>query len=339
MLVWAKKHGRKQLPWQKQRSVYRVWVSEIMLQQTQVDTVIPYFEKFMRKFATVKDLADAQQDEVLHYWSGLGYYARARNLHKAAQLIRDEYKNEFPTDIDEVMALPGIGRSTAAAILSLSFNQQHTILDGNVKRVLARHQAIEGWPGRATNEKKLWAIAEQFTPKNNCAEYTQAMMDLGATLCTRSKPECVECPVQNDCLAFDQGLQNELPHSKPKKQIPIRNTVMLAVANQHTGLLMQRRPNQGIWGGLWSFPEFDSEQSAMEWCLSNFQKKPQKHQKLPKITHTFSHFRLQITPVSVEYNTPIHWVMEADDWVWYKHGSSQVGLAAPVNELIKQLVI
>ncbi len=339
VLDWAQKHGRKQLPWQQDRSAYRVWVSEIMLQQTQVDTVIPYFEKFMQRFSTVIELADAQQDEVLHYWSGLGYYARARNLHKAAQSIRDNNKGEFPTDIDEVIALPGIGRSTAGAILSLSFNQQHTILDGNVKRVLARHQAIEGWPGIPANEKKLWAIAEHLTPGNHCAEYTQAMMDLGATLCKRSKPECAQCPVQDDCLAFEKDLQHELPHSKPKKQIPIRNTVMLAVTNQQAGLLMQRRPNQGIWGGLWSFPEFDSAQSAMEWCLLNFKKEPDNHQQLPRITHTFSHFRLQITPVSVKYNTPIHWVMEADDWVWYKHDSSQVGLAAPVNELIKQLAI
>ena len=339
VLLWAADYGRKQLPWQQQRTAYRVWVSEIMLQQTQVDTVIPYFQKFMQAFPTIEALATAEQDEVLHYWSGLGYYARARNLHKAAQLIRDSYQGEFPTDIDEVMTLPGIGRSTAGAILSLSFNHKHTILDGNVKRVLARHQAIQGWPGSSANQKALWAIAEQLTPETDCADYTQAMMDLGATLCKRSKPQCELCPVSMDCLALDKGVQNELPHSKPKKQIPTRKTVMLAISSDQTGLLMQRRPNQGIWGGLWSFPEFDSEESALNWCSRTFQQTPESHQKLDQMTHTFSHFRLQITPVTVKYRTPIHWVMEADEWVWYKHGSSQVGLAAPVDQLIKQLAI
>ena len=337
VLSWAADHGRKHLPWQQQRTAYRVWVSEIMLQQTQVDTVIPYFEKFMERFLTNEMLAEAKQDEVLHYWSGLGYYARARNLHKAARLISDSFQGEFPTNIDEVIALPGIGRSTAGAILSLSYNQKHTILDGNVKRVLARHQAIEGWPGSAKNEKKLWAIAEQLTPETDCVDYTQAMMDLGATLCKRSKPLCQLCPVSIDCLALEKGIQDELPHSKPKKQIPTREIVMLAVTSELTGLLMQRRPNQGVWGGLWSFPEFDSEQSALDWCSRTFQQAPVQHQKLDKLIHTFSHFRLQITPVSVKIGTPIHWVMEADEWVWYKHGSSQVGLAAPVDQLIKQL--
>ncbi len=335
--MWASEHGRKQLPWQQQRTAYRVWVSEIMLQQTQVDTVIPYFQKFMQAFPSIEKLASAAQDEVLHYWSGLGYYARARNLHKAAQLICDQHKGEFPEDIDTVITLPGIGRSTAGAILSLSFNQKHTILDGNVKRVLARHEALEGWPGSSANEKILWAIAEEYTPETDCADYTQAMMDLGATLCKRSKPQCELCPVNNDCLALKHGMQNELPHSKPKKQIPTRNTVMLAVNSEQTGLLMQRRPSHGVWGGLWSFPEFESEKSALDWCSRTFRKAPDNYRTLDQLTHMFSHFRLQITPVTVRYSTPIHWVMEADEWVWYKHGSSQVGLAAPVDQLIKQL--
>ena len=339
VITWASKHGRKQLPWQKQRTAYRVWVSEIMLQQTQVETVIPYFEKFMASFPSIQCLADAQQDEVLHHWSGLGYYARARNLYKAAQIMRDTYQAEFPVTFNEVIDLPGIGRSTAGAILSLSFNQRHPILDGNVKRVLARHCAIEGWPGSARNEKKLWEIAEELTPETDCAQYTQAIMDLGATLCKRSKPQCELCPVHHDCLALTNNRQHELPHSKPKKQIPTRKTVMLAVSNEQTGLLMQRRPNQGIWGGLWSFPEFEDEKSALAWYSLTFQESPDSHQILDQLTHTFSHFRLQITPLAVKVQTPTHWVMEADEWVWYKHGTSQVGLAAPVDQLIKLLAI
>ena len=337
VLKWAKKHGRKKLPWQQQRTAYRVWISEIMLQQTQVDTVIPYFEKFMQRFADIEQLANAQQDEVLHHWSGLGYYARARNLHKAAQIIRDQHAGEFPQEIDDVQALPGIGRSTAGAILSLSFNQKHAILDGNVKRVFARHAMIEGWPGAAKVEKQLWQIAEKNTPTSHNDCYTQAMMDLGATVCTRSQPNCEACPVSVDCLALEHGRQHELPHAKPKKQLPEKETYMLLLENNQQQLLMQRRPNSGIWGGLWSFPEFTSEQDLMNWCACQFEKVPQITQVLTKLTHTFSHFRLHITPISVRYDTPIHWVMEDDEWVWYKHGTSQAGLAAPVNRLIKQL--
>lgn len=339
VLAWAKQHGRKHLPWQTKRSAYRVWVSEIMLQQTQVDTVIPYFEKFMQRFTSIDELANAEQDEVLHYWSGLGYYARARNLHKAAQMIRDQYQSEFPSDIERVVELPGIGRSTAGAILSLSANQTHTILDGNVKRVLARHCAIEGWPGSAKVEKQLWTIAEQLTPNKNNSDYTQAMMDLGATCCTRSKPNCESCPVSEDCLALAHKRQHELPHSKPKKQIPQRSTFMLVLQNQDQQLLMQRRPNHGVWGGLWSFPEFESKQLSLDWCLTMFNEQPKSVVTLDNLTHTFSHFRLLITPISVAYDTPIHWVMEDDQWVWYKHDTSQVGLAAPVNQLVKQLAI
>ena len=339
VLQWAKKHGRTQLPWQKNKNAYRVWVSEIMLQQTQVETVIPYFEKFMNQFPTIETLANAPQDQVLHLWSGLGYYARARNLHKAAKILHKDYQGEFPNEINEVMALPGIGRSTAAAILSLSFDQPHAILDGNVKRVLARHQAIEGWPGNAQVEKNLWSIAEQFTPNKNNALYTQSMMDLGATICTRTKPACSQCPVYEDCLALHTNRQHELPHKKPKKAVPSKNTVMLAVIHPTSGLLMQRRPNHGIWGGLWSLPEFDSEQSAIDWCLRTFRDTPRSQQIMSPFTHTFSHFRLNITPVTVEYDNPSHWVMEGDEWVWYKNGSSQAGLAAPVEQLIKQLAI
>lgn len=338
LLKWAEQYGRTDLPWQKNRTPYRVWVSEIMLQQTRVETVIPYFQKFMRRFASIKALADAPRDEVLHYWSGLGYYARARNLQKAARQIRDRHGGRFPGDLEQALALPGIGRSTAAAILSLSKDQQHTILDGNVKRVLTRHQAIEGWPGSASVEKTLWHIAEQLTPNKNNAAYTQAIMDLGATLCTRKNPQCGLCPVNESCLARKSGRQHQLPGSKPGKAMPTRNTIMLAISSKQAGLLMQRRPSHGLWGGLWSFPEFATEKKALAWCARTFPGEPESQQLLPVISHTFSHYRLSIKPVAVRYKTPVHWVMEGDDWVWYKHGSSRAGLAAPVNQLIRQLV-
>ena len=217
LLDWFDEHGRKDLPWQHPKDAYRVWVSEVMLQQTQVQTVIPYFERFMARFPDVITLADAAQDDVLQHWSGLGYYARARNLHRAAQVIRDNHAGEFPRTLDEVIDLPGIGRSTAGAILSLAFGQRHTILDGNVKRVLARHQAVEGWPGRTAVAKQLWEIAEQYTPEENTAAYTQAIMDLGATLCTRSKPACERCPVATDCQALSLAVSYRTPGAQAEK--------------------------------------------------------------------------------------------------------------------------
>ena len=325
------------MPWQKEITPYRVWVSEIMLQQTRVETVIPYFEKFMQRFPDVNALADASQDEVLHYWSGLGYYARARNMHAAAQQIQSEYAGVFPVKFEQVVALKGIGRSTAAAILSLSQNKPYAILDGNVKRVLARHGAVHGWPGKPKVEQQLWQIAEQYTPTKNNAAYSQALMDLGALVCTRSNPNCDACPIANDCQALASNLVQQLPHAKPKKELPVKDTCMLAIRNQHADILMQRRPNQGIWGGLWSLPEFENEEAALNWCTRKFSRAPQAPKKLEEISHTFSHFKLRITPVSVHYPTPIHWVMEAEDWVWYKHGSSQAGLAAPVSKLLKNL--
>jgi len=222
VLHWYQKHGRKYLPWQQDRTPYRVWISEIMLQQTQVATVIPYYERFMERFPDIVSLADAKSDEVLHYWSGLGYYARARNLHKAALIVRDRYQGEFPQDFALVAELPGIGRSTAGAILSLACNQRHAILDGNVKRVLARYFMIDGWPGSTNTLNQLWNKAEQLTPKGDVASYNQAMMDLGSGICTRSKPNCLACPVNHDCQAYHQQKQAEFPNRKPKKSIPVR---------------------------------------------------------------------------------------------------------------------
>jgi A/G-specific adenine glycosylase len=264
ILAWFDEHGRKDLPWQSPKDPYRTWVSEIMLQQTQVQTVIPFFERFMARFPDVVALADAAQDEVMHHWSGLGYYARARNLHRAAQLIRDDYGGEFPDTLEAMMGLPGIGRSTAGAILSLSMNQRQPILDGNVKRVLARHEAVGGWPGKVSVANALWDIAERNTPQERVADYTQAIMDLGATLCTRSKPACGRCPVAADCAARKSGSEHNFPGRKPKKDKPLRSTTMV-LATSNSSLFLERRPEAGIWGGLWSLPEING-QRVEDWC-------------------------------------------------------------------------
>ena len=336
VLKWAQHSGRHHLPWQKPRSAYRVWVSEVMLQQTQVETVIPYFEKFMQAFPNITTLAGASQDAVLHHWSGLGYYARARNLHKAAQIIVEKYTGKFPINIEQVMALPGIGRSTAGAILSLSFNQRHAILDGNVKRVLARHTGTYGWPGSAKVEKILWQYAEQRTPVDNNAAYTQAMMDLGATLCTRSRAKCERCPVQHDCYAHEMLEQSNLPTRKPKKDYPEKEVVMLVVKCSEQGLLMERRPDTGIWGGLLSFPEFENTHSAVQWFQEQFNQNGQDYCEHELIKHVFSHYSLNIQPISIQLDAPSLRVMERSEWVWYKYPQIQAGVAAPVNKLLKQ---
>lgn len=339
VLDWYAEHGRKNLPWQLDSDAYKIWVSEIMLQQTRVETVIPYYEKFMQQFSTVSELAAANIDEVLHLWTGLGYYARARNLHKAAQKIVDEYKGQFPKQLEEVIALPGIGRSTAAAILALSFNQAHAILDGNVKRVLARCFAIEGWPGSASVEQQLWQQADALLPDNKFAEYTQAMMDLGATLCTRSNPSCSTCPVQTNCEAFVQQRQTELPTPKPSKKIPQRD-VMVAIIqdSQDDSIWLEKRPPVGIWGGLYSFPEFEDADKLDAWINQHYKNSPSSSQSLPVISHTFSHFRLQMHPRLIQIDKKPNGVMEDDLGVWYKLTGQKVGLAAPVKKALEQVL-
>ena len=234
-----------------------------MLQQTQVATLIPYFNKFMRSFPSISYLANAPIDEVLHHWTGLGYYARARNLHKAAQIIRDQFDGAFPEEFDDVIALPGIGRSTAGAVLSLTLNKHFPILDGNVKRVLTRHQKIEGWTGEKKVENQLWALADKITPLKETNVFNQAMMDMGAMICTRSKPKCHECPVSDDCLALADNCMTAFPTPKAKKKIPVKTAVMLVLKNKQQMIQLTQRPPTGIWGGLWCFPEFTDNESAL----------------------------------------------------------------------------
>jgi len=338
MLAWFDQHGRKDLPWQQDPTPYRVWVSEIMLQQTQVRTVIPYYQRFMQAFPELLALAEAPLDQVLHHWSGLGYYARARNLHRAAQQIRDHCAGCFPEHIEAVTRLPGIGRSTAGAILSLACGQRHAILDGNVKRVLARFHAVEGWPGKAAVLERLWALAEASTPLERVAAYNQAMMDLGATLCTRGSPDCAGCPLQTDCRACRQGRQRDFPAPRPRRALPVRSVHMLLLTVADGGVYLQRRPPTGIWGGLWSFPEFDSETALLAWCDQKQIPVPGRLAPWQALRHTFSHFHLDITPCHLQLQNPRLSVMEGEGTVWYKTGQSgSLGLAAPVQRLLMRL--
>jgi A/G-specific adenine glycosylase len=339
VLQWYAQHGRKDLPWQMDRTPYRVWVSEVMLQQTQVATVIPYFERFMARFPDVISLANADIDEVLHLWSGLGYYARGRNLHKAACKVRDEHAGVFPENFDAVQGLPGVGRSTAGAILALACDQRHAILDGNVKRVLARFHAVAGWPGESSVLEQLWTCAERYTPTKCVADYTQAMMDLGATLCTRTRPRCGDCPLVADCQAHATGREREYPGSKPRRVLPVRATHMLLVRNAQGEVLLQQRPPSGIWGGLWSLPEIDSATVAEDWCRQHLGMTIRRLESWPALRHTFSHFHLDITPLLIELGkNRAQSVLEGQATVWYNTRSEDPrGLAAPVKRLLERL--
>jgi len=338
LLNWWDIAGRKDLPWQQDVSPYRVWVSEIMLQQTQVATVERYYGPFLRAFPTVQSLAAAEQDAVLHLWSGLGYYTRARNLHKAAQVVIDKFAGELPDVLDDLIALPGIGRSTAGAILALASDQRHAILDGNAKRVLARVFAVEGWSGSTQNMKKLWGYAEQCTPSVRVANYTQAIMDLGATLCTRRRPDCECCPFKLRCEAYRAGAVERIPAPKPKKVKPRRAAVLVMARRNTAEVLLEKRPANGIWGGLWSFPELASLGEIDNWCLQRMGVLPAKRREWPTVEHSFSHFDFDMTPIELEFDTKASTVMEADRWLWYNtHSPDGVGLAAPVARLIDAL--
>jgi A/G-specific adenine glycosylase len=333
LLDWFADHGRKDLPWQKNITPYRVWVSEIMLQQTQVATAIPYFERFVDKFPTVETLASADLDEVLHSWSGLGYYARARNLHKSARLI---YDHSFPDTLESLLQLPGIGQSTAGAILSIACQQSHAILDGNVKRVLTRFKAIKGWSGQSKINKMLWEISKQYTPHNRTAEYTQAIMDLGATICTRKKPSCLKCPVLLGCKAKQLNRTDDFPTPKPVKTLPIKQCTFLILKNSENEILLEKRPPRGIWGSLWSFPEFSDIQAACFWCHDkNIQ--TDKLRTLSPGRHTFSHFHLDYSVILIKTKSPTNFVMEADYSVWYKtQNEDRIGLPTLIKKLIQQ---
>lgn len=338
LLHWFDQHGRKNLPWQKPRTAYRVWVSEIMLQQTQVVTAIPYFERFMQRFDSLQALAAADTDEVMHYWSGLGYYARARNLHKAALAVVNSGMTDLPAQREALEALPGIGRSTAAAIVAQVWNQPEAILDGNVKRVLTRHQNIAGWTGQADVLKQLWQLAEALTPEARVADYTQAIMDLGATLCTRTRPKCQQCPLAEDCLALANDTVGQLPTPKKKKQMPEKHRRFLLLKNNQGNILLVKRPPSGIWGGLWSLPELEMNADITQYCQQKLALQVTAIDELAVVKHTFSHYHLYITPTVAACELSDEKIMEQTDVVWYdKNQPDVLGLPAPVNVIIEQL--
>jgi A/G-specific adenine glycosylase len=335
LLAWFRVDGRHDLPWQRDASPYRVWVSEIMLQQTQVATVIPYFERFARRFPSVAALAAAAQDDVLALWSGLGYYARARNLHRAAQILVARFGGELPQELDALTELPGIGRSTGAAILALSKGARLPILDGNVKRVLARYHAIAEWPGAPRAERALWVHAERHTPDHDVAAYTQAIMDLGAMVCTRRRPCCAECPVAGDCEAFARGLEESLPAPRPKRARPARAVTVLVVRDSAGRILLERRPEHGIWGGLYSLPELSAEQRADDWCAERLGAVVDSQRALPAVAHAFTHFDLQLRPVAVELERSPRVIMDGARWLWYDAAQPLPGgIAAPIAKML-----
>ncbi len=335
LLDWFARFGRHDLPWQKDPTPYRVWVSEVMLQQTQVAAVIPYYLRFMARFPGVTDLAGAEEDEVLSLWSGLGYYRRARLMHKAARIIARDHGGRFPTAFGDILALPGIGRSTAGAILALALGKPYPILDGNVRRVLARFHAVSGWPGEAKVERALWAIAERYTPREEVSAYTQAIMDLGATLCTRTRPRCPDCPVREGCKAFRQGQVQRYPTPRPRKALPLKSCTVLVLAREDGALLLERRP-PGLWGGLWSFPELPAGERPEDYAARRLGLRLEGMERLPPSLYTFTHFRLEVRPL---YARAIpEGIMEAGQRIWYKIGASKpIGLTAAVKGLLPRL--
>lgn len=342
VLAWFAQYGRKHLPWQQNKTLYGVWLSEVMLQQTQVATVIPYFERFMQRFPTVVDLANADIDEVLHLWTGLGYYARARNLHKAAVQIRDEFAGHFPTEFEHVYALTGVGRSTAGAILSSVLNAPYPILDGNVKRVLSRYFAVEGWAGEKAVENRLWHYASEVTPNEQVADFNQAMMDLGALICTRTKPKCSLCPLEKRCVANAEQTWTHYPAKKPKKTLPEKIGYFVVLKQGHL-VRLEKRPSQGIWGGLFSFPQFETiDECKRSLSAENLQ----ISQQLTAFRHTFSHFHLDIVPILVElpadlanekagnYGSSVSSTTE----YWYDlHQLNEIGLPTPIKRILDEL--
>jgi A/G-specific adenine glycosylase len=338
LLDWFADHGRHDLPWQRDSDAYRVWIAEVMLQQTQVTTVIPYYERFMARFPNVGTLANSTLDDVLHHWTGLGYYARARNLHRTAGIVADEYGGAFPADPDALATLPGIGRSTAGAIAAIAFGIRAAILDGNVKRVLARFHAVAGHPGESRVAAELWRHAEAHTPAERVADYTQAIMDLGATLCTRSTPGCARCPMSERCAAYADGAVARYPATRPRRTMPVRAARMFLLIDPAGRCLLERRPNEGVWGGLWTPPERPAASSHTEVCaeLGVGDLEVAEVRAGTGFRHTFTHFHLDIEPVYVRLSGAA--VNARADLRWHSpRAAAPIGLSAPAVRLLDAL--
>lgn len=340
LLCWFDDAGRKDLPWQHDPTAYRVWVSEIMLQQTQVTTVIPYFNSFIARFPNVHSLAAADLDEVLHRWTGLGYYARARNMHKAAITVVNDHDGEFPQGVAALIELPGIGRSTAGAIASIAQNLRAPILDGNVKRVLARFHAVSGYPGDSRTARELWAHAETHTPQSRLPDYTQAIMDLGATICLRGSPRCAECPLLTRCAASRTDSIARYPARKPRQNKPTRTARFFIIYDAAGNCLLERRPEHGVWGGLWTPPERSAEQTPAAICqeFSIAEKDLEQQSIAATFRHTFSHFHLDIEPVYLRISQAPALIADNDRLRWHSPGGNEaLGLSAPAVKLLRTL--
>lgn len=342
LIHWQKLHGRSNLPWQNTRDPYAIWVSEIMLQQTQVTTVIPYYLRFLQRFPDIESVASSSVDEILALWSGLGYYSRGRNLYQAARLIARDQGGIFPRNFEVIQQLPGIGRSTAAAIAVFAYGEQRAILDGNVKRVFARCFGVDGYPGERKNELLLWQKAEELLPEsyegNQIEIYTQALMDLGATVCTRGQPKCMTCPLQQDCIALRNDCVARLPVSRPRRPLPEKETVLLMLMKQGE-VLLGKRPATGIWGGLWCLPEMPVGEDAIAYCMQHFGMKVRPLAHMPPLDHTFTHFRLRIhpRPLQVVSYPAVMQAQEQDETMWIMLDDAlEAAIPAPVRKLILQ---
>ncbi len=341
LLNWFQTNGRKNLPWQQNPTPYRVWVSEIMLQQTQVKTVIDYYQKFIQRFPNIEVLANCEEDEMLRYWSGLGYYARARNLHKTAKIISSDYAGKFPQTQKQLELLPGIGRSTAGAILSLAMGQYAAILDGNCKRVYSRYAAIQGINSSSETMKKLWDVAIKETPKQQSGLFNQAMMDLGSMICTRTKSKCLEdarlCPLSLHCIAYQNQTINDYPQKKKNKVLPVKNAIFIIIKDKQQQILLQKRPATGIWSSLWSFPQYDNEVQVEQWLL-NSANKYQLYKKGTSKTHQFSHFKMHYTEhyYSLE---KMGVLAEGAEKNWFSIDQAlQLALPAPIKKILNNIV-
>ncbi len=338
LLNWYNKHGRKHLPWQQPRSGYRVWLSEIMLQQTQVKTVIPYFNRFIERFPDIETLATSTEDEIFSYWSGLGYYARARHLHKTAKIIHNQFQGVFPEELEALKTLPGIGPSTAAAIASIVYNQPTAILDGNVRRVLSRYFLVDGVPETAAVKHRLWQLANACMPSARCAEYTQAIMDLGALCCTNTKPTCTACPLQNTCQAYLKNLVNLYPQKKIKKVIPTRHEQFLLFYTIHKHIYLEKRPARGIWAGLWCLPAIADDQDAKTHAERHYPIRVEQITPIMELQHTLTHVHFSIRAVGLQSSVTEQQVMTSEGRWFSVDEIRAVGIAKPVDTIIQQFL-